>query len=406
MATVHHVLAKVQAEGIAKIFYAHPAIQKTSLILNNKAIINSEVGSIVKLSIKMMPSGKRILLGSKKSSYASIQDFINEVTESSMVRSSEREGSDGKWKVVTKFDGEQDASYLVTHKVLPRFGEGKAFKTENIVEAEEVEDDGFTTIGELFVPEIITRSLNAIHKVSSIMGAANTLVIGPSGNGKTTLAKMFAREHSMDFLKVNCSVIRDPEEWFGYREAKDGSTIFVPTEFTTMVQRGNTVVLLDEINRLEPYLHNSLMPLLDETRETSIHGEHITVGPNVIFFCTMNVGAGFVGTFLLDSAVKNRMDATIMMPKLSIDREIQLLVERTGIDNGMAKTIVNKLERIRNAALKNEIDIDVSPRSSLKLARVMTTGHLEIDEALTLIVFNNAESSEQAKLLVDSLIGG
>lgn len=402
MATIHAVLAKVQSVGVAKIFYAHPAIQKTSLILNNKSVIKSEKGKIVKLSIKMMPSGKRILIGCVEKNYSSIQAFINEVTEESMVRASLREATSG-YKPVNKFDGEQDSAYLVNRYTLKRFDEDE--QTEK-VEEEQESSDGFVHFGELYIPEIITRALSSAKQVASIMKAANVLLVGPSGNGKTSLAYEFANQYGLDFVKVNCSTIRDPEEWFGYREAVDGSTVFVETDFTKLVRKGNAVILLDEINRLEPYLHNSLMPLLDETRKTKVHGVDIEVGENVIFFCTMNVGTGFVGTFVLDNAIKNRMDMTIMMQGLSFDREVQMVMERTSVSREMAANIVKQLDRIREAASKNEIDIDVSHRSSLKIARLVGTGSMSVKEALTFCIFNNAESVDQAKMLVDSLIGG
>lgn len=403
MAGIHYILAKVQNEGVAKIFYAHPVIQKTSLILNNKKVITAEAGSIVKIALKTMPSGKRILLSSKRVEYSSIQDFIDEIGIDAMKRASDREVIAGYPKV-EKFDGKDDQNYLISKYFLPRFSTQP--KTEEVHEDEMEHSDGFIEFGELYIPELVVRTLKAISSIARVNVASNVLLVGPSGNGKTSLAKAFASSNGYSFTKVNCSVIRDPEEWFGYREAVDGSTRFVETEFTSKVKEGNSVILLDEINRLEPYLHNSLMPLLDETRETTVHGERIVVGPNTIFFCTMNMGAGFVGTFMLDTAVKNRMDATISMSKLSPEREIALLIERTEIDPKDASIIVTMLEKIRAAASRNEIEIDISPRSSLKIARMVKTSHVDIKEALTLVIFNNAESVEQAKMLVDSLIGG
>jgi MoxR-like ATPase len=398
---IHNVLAIVTNQGVAKLFYAHPVIQKTSLVLNNKSVIKAETGTVVKIALKTMPSSKRILLGCYpiNKEIKSIQDFIDEVGEERMKMAAQAEAKGG-WSVPELFDGTQDASYLVkgVRSPLPRFSEG----------SEEIEDessDGFITFGDLFIPEIIVRTLKAIKTVADSTKAANVLLVGPSGNGKTSLAKAFADTYGMSFTKVNCSTVRDPEEWFGYREAKEGSTVFVETDFTQKVKEGNAVILLDEINRLEPYLHNSLMPLLDETRHTQVHGNDIPVGENVIFFCTMNLGAGFVGTFLLDTAVKNRMDATITMQKLSFDREVQLIVDRVGVTKLVATSIVTVLEKLREAAMKNQIEVDISHRSGLKIARLVKTSLLNIKEAVTVVTFNSAESADQAKLLIDSLTG-
>jgi MoxR-like ATPase len=403
MATIHVVLAKVVNEGVAKLFYAHPSIQKTSLILNNKSVIKAPTGSIVQLQIKMMPSGKRILLRCEAMSYTSIQQFINSVGIDSMRKASIRSASEG-YPVTTAFDGSDDKAYLIK-AVIARFGDDTEQVNNDEPQVEEEPSDGFTQYGELFIPEIILRALRAAKDIASKAKAANVLLVGPSGNGKTSLAHEFASENGFQFVKVNCSVVRDPEEWFGYREAIDGSTVFVETDFTKAVKAGNAVILLDEINRLEPYLHNSLMPLLDETRRTSIHGNNIEVGDNVIFFCTMNLGIGFVGTFLLDTAVKNRMDATIVMEKLSFDREVQLLIERVGVTKTVASRIVTLMDKLRDVVIRNEMEVDISIRSSLKVARMVNTEIVDIREALTFVIFNNAEDVEQAKMLADALIG-
>lgn len=407
MATIHNVLAIISKEGVAKIFYAHPIIQKTSTILNNRSIIKGDPRTIVKMSIKTMPSGKRILLTCRPIDTAnikSIQDFIDETGEERMKRAAEAEVVNG-FPRIDKFDGVQDAPYLISKYYLPRFRDGE-LEEGNSEDDEEIEStDGFMDFGGLYLPEITVRTLEAMKSISQTNTASNVLLVGSSGNGKTSLAKGFAKKYGMTFVKVNCSVVRDPEEWFGYREAVEGSTQFVETEFTKAVKAGNAVILLDEINRLEPYLHNSLMPLLDETRTTTIHGNEITVGPNVVFFCTMNLGAGFVGTFLLDSAIKNRMDATVVMQKLSFDREVQLLVDRISIKKEVAVTIIRVLEKIRDAVARHQIEVDVSHRSALKVARIMNTGTVELKEALALVIFNNADSSDQAKLLMDSIIG-
>lgn len=405
MAVIHKALAVISKPGVARLFYAHPALQKTSLILNNTSVIKAEPRSIVKITIKMMPSGKRILLACDKIESAhikSVQDFIMEVGEERMKLAAEREAPNG-YSIIKNFDGKEDAKYYVG-RFLPRFGDKESQEAAPEGE-EEYAEDGYANFGELFIPKLVINALNAAREIATVNSASNILLVGSSGNGKTSLGKAFADTYGYSFTKVNCSVIRDPEEWFGYREAQDGTTVFVETEFTKRVKEGNAVILLDEINRLEPYLHNSLMPLLDESRKTTVHGNTIEVGPNVVFICTMNLGTSFVGTFILDGAIRNRMDITITMPKLTPEREAQLLVERVKLETEKAAKVVKLMERIRDAAAKHQIDIDVSHRSALKVARLLKTSLLDYREALTLVVFNNTESPEQAKLLMDTLVG-
>lgn len=205
-------------------------------------------------------------------------------------------------------------------------------------------------------------------------GVANMFVSGPSGYGKTSMAKAFAERTGRSFQRFNCALVSDTEEWFGYREARDGSTIFCPTEFTTMVSEGNCVILLDEFNRIEPWLSNSLMPLLDDARETVVHGERIAVGDNVVFVKTCNIGYQYVGTFEIDKAQKNRNDIYLEVGPLSKAVEVQLLQDRSGIKARDAEQIVSVMEQLRRDAAAEDSDVDVTTRSSLKVAYLMAVG--------------------------------
>lgn len=403
MSTITHVtLAKVVGPGVAHLVYSHPIVQKTSLDFRNAKVIKPEYpyGMLVKLVVKMMPSGKRLLIGCTSWKGDSIQQFVDEF-RTQLEFASKYTGNYDGIPAASKFDGLDDVKYQVGRS-LPRFTDPKAVVNEE--EKVRRPDDGYVEYGNLFIHKILISALDAITAIAQSEGAANLLLIGTSGNGKTSLAREYASQREMNYLKVNCSTVRDPEEWFGYREAKDGSTIFVETEFVKAVKAGNTVILLDEINRLEPYLHNSLMPLLDETRQTIVHGDEIKVGPNVVFMCTLNAGSGFVGTFTLDAALKNRMDATVIMPQLPAQREAELIKGRVDLDDGDIAKIVRNLSKIRDTVSKHQIEVDVSHRSALKIARILKTKTLNIREAFALVVFNNADSPEQAKLLADSLV--
>lgn len=411
MSTLHSTLAYVTKRGVAKIIYAHPAIcEKGSRILNNPKVITQSTGSFVKISMKRMGSGKRMLISCAPMSIACVQDFIDQVTIITLKGQAERENKAGTtiWTIPENFDGTDDKDYFLDRTVISRFGKSgsKDQGSASFLTEDGDSIDGFQLYGKVYIPEATVRALKAAHDLSISDGATNILIIGPSGNGKTSLAQSFASEHSLNFVKVNCSTVRDPEEWFGYREAQDGTTVFVETEFTQAVNAGHSVILLDELNRLEPYLHNSLLPLLDETRRTQVHGHDIVVGPETIFISTVNLGAGFTGTFILDMALKNRMDMIIKMEKLSQRQESKLLEKRTGIDSHSAIQIIEKLEKLREAVETNEIEIDVSHRSALKVARIVKNGTLTLREALTIVIFNSADTPEQSKILVDALIGG
>lgn len=230
----------------------------------------------------------------------------------------------------------------------------------------------------------------------------NVLMAGPSGYGKTTIPQAFAEANEMKFVRINCAQVRDPEEWFGYREAKDGSTLFVPSEFTEAVEAGNAVIVLDEFNRVEPWLHNTLYPLLDHARKTMVHGREIKVGPKVIFVATINQGYRFTGTFMLDGAITNRMDATIHVQPLDRDNEIKLLVSRVGVDYGTANKIVNVMRELRDLCDRSELSVDASTRTSLKVADFAKPGIMSLRAVFETVVFNTIDQSE-VKAAIDKV---
>lgn len=403
MAITHIALARVTRKGVAALAYAHPDLQKTSKSLYNPKVIHSgfKVGDQIELRIKVMNSGRRQLVHASPAKYENLDKFI-ERNLSALKTTSAIVGKTGSGTYATDFNGSDDKDYRLP-PLRGLFGTQASAPTAPAPLPTTPRVSPFSSYGDLLIHKTVQTALSAVEALLKEVGAVNTLLVGQSGNGKTSLAAEFAKQHGMDFVKVNCSTVRDPEEWFGYREAENGSTVFVPTAFTESVERGNAVILLDELNRLEPYLHNSLMPLLDETRSTTVHGHNIEVGPNVVFFSTINIGSGFVGTFMLDTALKNRMDLTVIMPSLDRESEISLITKRVGLDKTKAAKVVDAIRKVREVVAQHQVDVDVSIRSLLKVARVMKSELFSIKETVTLVIFNNAETPEQTKLLVDSV---
>ena len=96
----------------------------------------------------------------------------------------------------------------------------------------------------------------------------NLRLIGPAGCGKTSAAQWLAQETGKALLIMDCSIIREPRDWFGFRTVKDGAIKWQDTAFVRQVMAGNCVICLDELNRAPSAVLNGLMPLLDHRRST------------------------------------------------------------------------------------------------------------------------------------------
>lgn len=253
-----------------------------------------------------------------------------------------------------------------------------------------------------YINDEIQIAFETAMRIAKGGGIVNVLMVGASGYGKTSIPKAIANVMEMECLRMNCAAVRDPEEWFGYREAQVGSTVFVPTEFTEIVRRGNAVIILDELNRVEPWLHNTLYPLLDDDRATSVHGEHIECGRAIVFVATINEGAQFTGTFTLDTALVNRFDIIVRVGPLPPRVEAKLLRKRySNLIETTADKIVKIMQDLRQLSDQQNLDVDVSTRSSLKISRLVCAGATLRDAVRMTIV--NAVSPEMAKNIMDTI---
>ena len=158
----------------------------------------------------------------------------------------------------------------------------------------------------------------------------NLRLIGPAGCGKTSAAQWLAQETGKALLIMDCSIIREPRDWFGFRTVKDGAIKWQDTAFVRQVMEGNCVICLDELNRAPSAVLNGLMPLLDHRRSTWVEerGSAVTCGPNITFVATTNVGSRYIGASPVDLALADRFSRVIEVSYLEVTDETDLLCRR------------------------------------------------------------------------------
>lgn len=227
----------------------------------------------------------------------------------------------------------------------------------------------------------------------------NVLMVGPSGSGKTTLPILIANELKTKILKMDCGTVRDPEEWFGIRGAANGSTFFEQSPLVKIITDGGCVIL-DEINRVQPYILSTLYGMLDDTRQVTIHGEEVHVHPETTFIATINQGIQYSGTFRLDEALRQRFDIFLNMtfPTKAAEQEVFFSITKS---EETAKKIVDILAVLRawNAAQKGTLD--VSTRTGVKIAKLINAFGITIDRAIKLTILNSVLDDSVRKDVVD-----
>jgi MoxR-like ATPase len=260
--------------------------------------------------------------------------------------------------------------------------------------------------------------LEAVEEMSKD-SPVNIRLTGPQGCGKTELAVYFSALNERPIYIINCAVVRENKDWYGYKTVENGAVVWKESDFVRAVRMERAVVLLDEFNRLHSTVVNSLMPLLDRRRQTFIDeiGEMINVADGVVFFATTNVGHSFTGTYTMDAAHQDRFAFTIESDFLDEEEEVQVVVRKTGIIEEDARKLCQFAKGVRakcvglGATLKDA----VSTRQLLQAAMLMRQfrdKRIPIKTALDFTVYpsyskdgDTDSDRAQVKLLAKGIFG-
>ena len=223
------------------------------------------------------------------------------------------------------------------------------------------------------VPEKVAAELKAIHALSQIH-PVNVLVTGFPGGGKTTLGIQLAALAKRPCVVVDCGTLSEASEWFSTTtlEETEKGIITRTTEsaFVRGVETPGTIAILDEANRAEnEKVLNVLMPWLDERKMAWVEPlkRNVKVAVGVIFFATLNEGAFFAGTNVVDRAVRDRF-REIYLPYPPATVEAEILMHKTKIGTEEAHLLADFAARVRN---NPKIDQKISTRQLLTAAENM-----------------------------------
>ena len=120
--------------------------------------------------------------------------------------------------------------------------------------------------------------------------------LGPTGTGKTELAKLLSEYLNMKLLRYDMSeyqekhsvakLIGAPPGYVGYDDGNIGGGLLI----SAIEKNPNSIVLFDEIEKAHPYVSNILLQFMDEGFVTSSNGKRADAR-NCILIMTSNLGA-------------------------------------------------------------------------------------------------------------------
>ncbi|MDY6933717.1 MAG: MoxR family ATPase [Spirochaetota bacterium] len=222
-----------------------------------------------------------------------------------------------------------------------------------------------------FLNEKEIKSLDRIDVLSK-KHPVNVLVTGRQGCGKSTMVRQFAAKNNRCLATFQIGILSEPGQLFGDHRLKDGETYYQQFLFPQAIQTPGCVIHLEEINRPEhPKALNMLFSILSDDRQVWIDELGlIKVADEVVFFATLNEGDEFVGTEMLDAALRDRF-YSMYMDYLPSDIELKVLSLKTGVDEAEALTIVNIANQLRG---NTQEPIIVSIRHTLMIAELVAIG--------------------------------
>ena len=181
-----------------------------------------------------------------------------------------------------------------------------------------------------YVSDAIIRSKAGIKDPSKPIGSF--LFLGPTGVGKTELAKTLAEalfDNEQNMVRIDMSeymekysvsrLIGAPPGYVGYDEGG---------QLTEAVRRKPySVVLFDEVEKAHPDVFNVLLQVLDDGRITDSQGRTVDF-KNTIIIMTSNIGGGEITDEIRETVMNklkqhfrpeflNRIDETIIFKSLS-----------------------------------------------------------------------------------------
>lgn len=239
---------------------------------------------------------------------------------------------------------------------------------------------GFTDGRTALIPDedpyfyVSSETLSLLEKINAISfkHPVNVLVVGKQGCGKSSLVRQYAALHRLPLATFQIGILSEPGQLFGEYALENGETRYRQFLFPQALQTPNCVIHLEEINRPEhPKALNMLFSILSDDRQVWLDELGLLrVAPGVVFFATLNEGDEFVGTELLDPALRDRF-YVISMDYLPNEVEIEVLEKKTQISHAQAAEIIEVVNTLRGNA---DLRVDVSTRKALMIAEMVASG--------------------------------
>lgn len=183
------------------------------------------------------------------------------------------------------------------------------------------------------------------------------LLTGPTGVGKTTLAKLFANSLAHNIIKIDASEYSEPQSiskligtYSGYVGYDDNKNILESVKNNPF-----SIIILDEIEKAHSNIINLFYQILDEGKTTDSKGETIYFNNSIIIMTTS------IGTNNIGFNNKKNFNELKEYFGISFINRIDSIIELNSLTKDNIKKIVfNDIKKLKQKYEKKNIKVSIS----------------------------------------------
>ncbi len=236
---------------------------------------------------------------------------------------------------------------------------------------------------------------------------ASMLFVGPTGVGKTEIARCLSKKLGLDLVRFDMSeygekhsaakLIGSPPGYVGYEE---GGLLT-----DSIRKKPHCILLLDEIEKAHEDILNVLLQVMDYATLTDNKGRKADFR-NVIIIMTSNAGAKNIGKRLIGFGDREIQGEAIMeeVKKFftpEFRNRLDKIVVFNGMNDEMAKEVaVKKLDDFKNKLVSKNIEVVFSEECSSYIAEIGTSKEFGARQIIRVI------DSKIKPLFIDEILFG
>lgn len=222
-----------------------------------------------------------------------------------------------------------------------------------------------------FEPRSFYSQLSVYHSLRKTL-----MLIGPAGAGKTAAFRQYAAENMLPLLSIPCDFGLELREWLGCKDITISGGISFKLGRAIPFLTAPSIILLDEINLIEPEFQAPLFKLLNDRKIDSGAGEiEVTVHPDCWIVATGNqLNGRYNGVNPLTAAVGNRIGGVFNVKAFDISELRKILNRQFNLESEELSQILSFYAEANRAGDENNFSTVLSLRNLTSYCELRQAG--------------------------------